>query len=91
MLDTLHSERFCDRSPMEVYATLLEKDRYLCSPRTMYRILADSRKSASGRNQLRHPRYQRPELVATPAQPGLVVGHHQAQGSDQVGPTSTST
>ena len=65
VLDTLHSERFCDRSPVEVYATLLKKDRYLCSPRTMYRILADSKEIRERRNQLRHPRYQRPELVAT--------------------------
>ncbi len=65
VLDTLHSERFCDRSPMEVYATLLEQSRYLCSPRTMYRILADSKEVRERRNQLRHPRYQRPELVAT--------------------------
>ena len=65
VLDTLHSERFCDRSPVEVYATLLEKDCYLCAPRTMYRILADSKEIRERRNQLRHPRYQRPELVAT--------------------------
>ncbi len=65
MLDTLHSEHFCDRSPVEVYATLLEEDRYLCSVRSMYRILADSKEVRERRNQLRHPRYHRPELVAT--------------------------
>jgi putative transposase len=65
VLDTLHAKRFCDRSPVEVYATLLEEDRYLCSPRTMYRILADSKEVRERRNQLRHPRYHRPELVAT--------------------------
>jgi putative transposase len=65
VLDTLHTERFCDQSPVNVYATLLEEDRYLCSPRTMYRILADSKEVRERRNQLRHPRYHRPELVAT--------------------------
>jgi putative transposase len=65
VLDTLHAERFCDQSPVDVYATLLEEDRYLCSPRTMYRILADSKEVRERRNQLRHPRYHRPELVAT--------------------------
>jgi len=65
VLDTLHAKRFCDQSPVEVYATLLEEDRYLCSPRTMYRILADSKEVRERRNQLRHPRYHRPELVAT--------------------------
>jgi len=65
VLDTLHAGRFCDQSPIEVYQTLLEEDRYLCSPRTMYRILADSKEVRERRNQLRHPRYYRPELVAT--------------------------
>jgi putative transposase len=65
VLDTLHSERFCDRSPVEVHATLLEKGLYLCAPRTMHRILADSKEIRERRNQLRHPRYHRPELVAT--------------------------
>jgi putative transposase len=65
VLDTLHAKRFCDQSPVNVYATLLEEDRYLCSPRTMYRILADSKEVRERRNQLRHPRYHRPELVAT--------------------------
>lgn len=65
VLDTLHSERFCDRSPVEVHATLLEEGRYICAPRTMHRILADSKEIRERRNQLRHPRYHRPELVAT--------------------------
>jgi len=65
VLDTLHTERFCDQSPVEVCQTLLEEGRYLCSPRTMYRILADSKEVRERRNQLRHPRYHRPELVAT--------------------------
>jgi len=65
VLDTLHAGRFCDQGPSEVYATLLEDGRYLCSPRTMYRILADSKEVRERRNQLRHPRSHRPELVAT--------------------------
>jgi len=65
VLDTLHAKRFCDQSPVEVYATLLEEDRYLCSPRTMYRILADSKEVRERRNQLRHPAYAKPELLAT--------------------------
>ncbi len=65
VLDTPHSEHFCDRSPVEVYATLLEGNRYLCSVGSMYRILAANKEIRERRNQLRHPRYQRPELVAT--------------------------
>lgn len=42
VLDVLHSERFVDQSPAEVHATLLEEQTYLCSTRTMYRILADA-------------------------------------------------
>jgi putative transposase len=65
VLDTLHAERFCDLSPVEAYQTLLEEGRYLCSSRTMYRILVDNKEVRERRNQLRHPRYHRPELVAT--------------------------
>ena len=42
ILDVLHSERFVDQSPAEVYATLLEEQRYLGSVRTMYRVLAEA-------------------------------------------------
>ena len=65
VLDALHSERFCDQSPVEVHAMLLEEGRYLCSPRTMYRILAKSDEVRERRDQLRHPNYSKPELVAT--------------------------
>jgi putative transposase len=65
VLDTLHSERFIDAAPAQVHATLLEEDSYLCSPRTMYRILAESNEVRERRDQLQHPHYARPELVAT--------------------------
>ena len=65
VLDKLHSERFVDQSPAEVHATLLEEKTYLCSPRTMYRLLAQADEVRERRNQLRHPHYQKPELVAT--------------------------
>ena len=65
VLDTLHSERFQDRAPHEVYATLLDEDRYLCSIRTMYRILEANAEVKERRDQLRHPAYSKPELLAT--------------------------
>ena len=65
VLDTLHSERFVDQSPAEVHATLLEEQIYLCSPRTMYRVLADADEVRERRDQARHPAYRKPELVAT--------------------------
>ena len=65
VLDVLHEPRFVDLAPTEVYATLLEQDRYLCSVRTMHRILADNAEVHERRNQLRHPNYSKPELLAT--------------------------
>jgi len=65
VLDYLHSERFCDKAPSEVYATLLDEGIYLCSIRTMHRILADNSELRERRNQLRHPQYKKPELLAT--------------------------
>lgn len=65
VLDALHSERFLDQSPVEVQATLLEEETYLCSARTMYRVLADAHEVRERRDQARHPAYAAPELVAT--------------------------
>jgi putative transposase len=65
VLDVLHSERFVDVSPEETWATLLDEGSYLCSPRTMYRILAAHHGGVrERRNQLTHPGYNKPELLA---------------------------
>ena len=63
VLEVLHEARFMDLAPAEVYATLLDESRYLCSERTMYRILAANREVRERRDQLRHPQYAAPELV----------------------------
>ncbi len=65
VLDALHSPRFIDKSPAAVYAALLDEGSYHCSTRTMYRILHDHREVRERRNQLRHPNYKKPELLAT--------------------------
>ncbi|PIE53148.1 IS3 family transposase, partial [Candidatus Fermentibacteria bacterium] len=66
VLAMLHSPRFVDKSPAQVYATLLDEDgEYLCSIRTMYRILQENGEVKERRNQLRHPKYSKPELLAT--------------------------
>ncbi len=65
VLAVLHEERFQDRSPAAVQATLLDEGRYLCSIRTMYRILEQEGESGERRDQLVHPAYQKPELLAT--------------------------
>jgi putative transposase len=63
--EVLNSERFQDQAPREVYATLLDEARYLCSWRTMYRILAENQEIRERRDQLQHPIYAKPELLAT--------------------------
>lgn len=65
VLDILHSERFIDKAPLEIYATLLDEGTYLCSTRTMYRILEKHGEVRERRNQLLRPNYQKPELLAT--------------------------
>lgn len=65
VLETLNSERFVDQSPAQVSATLIEEGKYLCSLRSMYRILAAHHQTRERRNQLRHPSYAKPELLAT--------------------------
>jgi putative transposase len=63
--DVLHSERFVDKAPAQVVATLLDEDVYHCSTRTMYRVLDSHQEVRERRDQLRHPIYQKPELLAT--------------------------
>jgi putative transposase len=64
VLAVLHEPQFVDLAPAEVYATLLDEGRYLCSERTMYRLLAAHDEVRERRNHLRHPRYAAPELLA---------------------------
>lgn len=61
----LNSPRFQDCAPREVYATLLDEQIYLCSWRTMYRILMAADEVRERRDQLRRPTYAKPELLAT--------------------------
>ena len=65
VLAHLHEERFQDRSPAAVQATLLDEGVYHCSTRTMYRILEQHGEARERRDQRTHPAYQKPELLAT--------------------------
>ena len=65
VLAVLHEDRFVDLAPSEVYATLLDESQYHCSERTMYRILDENQEVRERRNQLQHPKYAAPELLAT--------------------------
>jgi len=64
VLELLHSQRFVDSSPAQVWATLLDEGRYLASERTMYRLLAANGEVSERRDQLTHPPYAAPELLA---------------------------
>jgi putative transposase len=65
ILDVLHEERFVDLPPAQVWARLMDQGRYLCSIRTMHRVLAAANESKERRAVRRHPNHAVPELVAT--------------------------
>ena len=66
VIDILHSERFQDKAPRQVYATLLDEGQYHCSVRTMYRILTDEHGDVKERRRhVKRPSYEKPELLAT--------------------------
>jgi putative transposase len=65
VLAYLHEERFQDCSPAQVYASLLDHGQYHCSIRTMYRLLDAQGENRERRDQLIHPLYRKPELLAT--------------------------
>lgn len=57
VLGILHGERFMDHAPAQVHARLLDEGSYLCSTRTMYRILDSAQEVKERRNQVRRPHY----------------------------------
>lgn len=65
VLAMLNDDQFADLPPAQGYATLLAEGKFVCSIRTMYRVLRENRQVRERRHQLRHPRYQAPELLAT--------------------------
>jgi len=66
VLNILHSERFVDKSPGEIVPTLLDEGTYLCSERTMYRILSGENEIKERRQRARNlQQYAKPELLAT--------------------------
>jgi len=90
VLAQLHGERFQDRSPAAVYATLLDEGQYLCSIRTMYRVLEQQGESRERRDQLTHPPYQKRNFWRRlPNNSG--VGISPSCSDQPSGPTSIST
>ena len=63
-MELLHALCFADQAPAEIYASLLDEGAYHCSIRTMYRILGQHGEVRGRREQLRHPAYRKPELIA---------------------------
>ena len=64
ILDVLHSDRFADLAPDEVWAILLDEGTYLGSVSTYYRVLREAGESRERRRQATHPAAVKPELVA---------------------------
>ncbi len=65
IVDVLHELRFLDKSPQQIHSILLDEGVVYCSASSMYRILRSLGESRERRNVLRHPKYQKPELLAT--------------------------
>ena len=65
VLEMLHSDRFIDLSTAQMWATLLDEGQYMCSFRTMYRILEKNGESQERRKIVHHSQYKKPELLAT--------------------------
>jgi len=64
VIDTLHSKDFCDQPPAEVYQSLLEQRRYLCSTSTMHRLLRSIQESGERRHQRPAQHHAIPRLLA---------------------------
>ncbi len=64
VLSVLRSEQYCDLAPAQVWAQLLDDGIYLCSIRTMYRLLAAAGQNRERRRQRTHPARTKPELIA---------------------------
>jgi putative transposase len=65
LIETMNSPEFCDVAPRQIWASLLDRGQYKGHWRTMYRFLAENDEVQERRDQLRHPEYEKPELLAT--------------------------
>jgi putative transposase len=65
VLETLHSETYCDQPPAAVYHSLLQQGQYLCSVSTMHRILRASQEGGERRAQRPAQHHAIPRLSAT--------------------------
>jgi hypothetical protein len=83
VLELMHSARFVDCAPAQVYATLLDEGQYLASERTMYRLLEANGRFAVG--AISSPtRLRRTGAARRALERSLVVEYQQAQGPGEV-------
>jgi hypothetical protein len=84
VLAVLDSDPFADKAhkaPAQVYAALLDAGRYLCSVRSMYRVLAAADQVRERREPAAAPDLRQAAARGARAQPGLVVGHRAPRGA----------
>ena len=84
LLGLLDSERFADVAPATVFATLLDEGRYHGSIRTMYRLLAAQQSNRRAPSSANSSALRQARAPRDPAQRGVVLGHHQVEGSGQM-------
>ena len=77
VLQHLHSERFRDKAPAEVFATLLDEGVFLCSLSTMYRILAAHGEVRERRGTASPSPVPETRVTGHGSKPSLELGHHQ--------------
>ena len=65
ILDVMNSANFVNQTPYEIYASKLDEGKYLCSVRTMYRILQENDQVKERRKVRRSNNYTKPELLTT--------------------------
>jgi putative transposase len=65
VLDVVHAPEYVDSAPHTVYARLLDDGIYLASVSTFHRLLRKAGGARARGDELVHPAYARPELLAT--------------------------
>lgn len=67
LLELLHADCYIDLAPAQIYNALLDQGMYVCSVRTMYRVLERYEETKERRKQRRHVKYEAPQLLANGA------------------------
>lgn len=65
ILNVMNSDIYMNQTPYEIYASQLDEGKYICSVRTMYRILSENDQVKERRKIRMSTNYKKPELLAT--------------------------